>query len=91
VGVRTAGPRELRLLHLPQSYRRLTHNAARNPPVESRAGPLSLRFLALSQVDLENLGRSAELARKAVREAPFRVTLIGANGQTAATSVMRVT
>jgi hypothetical protein len=63
----------------------LTHIAVRNPPAES------LRFMALSEVDLENLGRSAELARKAVGEAPFRVTLIGANGQTAATSVMRVT
>ena len=47
--------------------------------------------MALSEDDLENLDRSAGLARKAVGEAPFGAILIGANGQTAATSVMRVT
>ena len=50
-----------------------------------------MRFVALREVDLEHLGRSAGLARKAVGEAPFRAILIGAGGQTAATSVMRVT
>jgi hypothetical protein len=50
-----------------------------------------LCFVALSEVDLEQLGRCAELARKAFGEAAFRVILIGADGQTAATSVMRVT
>ena len=46
-----------------------------------------MRFVALSEVDLEHLGRSAELARKAIGEAPFGAILIGADGRTAATSV----
>jgi hypothetical protein len=52
---------------------------------------VGLRFVALREVDLEHLGRSAGLARKAVGEAPFGAILIGADGRTAATSVMRVT
>jgi hypothetical protein len=44
-----------------------------------------LCFVALGEVDLEHLGRSAELARKAVGEAPFGAILIGAGGQAAAT------
>jgi hypothetical protein len=47
--------------------------------------------MALSEVDLENLCCSAELAREAVGDAPFGAILIGAGGQTAATSVMRAT
>ena len=67
----------------------LTHTAARNPPAGSRAG----RGLVLCG---SRRGRSrtpgpAELARKAVGEAPFGAILIGAGGQAAATSVMRAT
>gem|GEM_PF-6594352 len=52
---------------------------------------MGLCFVALSEVDLEHLGRSAELARKAVGEPPFGAILIGSGGQAAATSVMRAT
>jgi hypothetical protein len=41
---------------------------------------VGLRFVALREVDLEHLGRSAGLARKAVGEAPFGAILIGADG-----------
>ena len=43
-----------------------------------------MRFVALSEADLERLVRSAELARKAVddEEAPVSAILIGADGRT---------